>query len=82
MVAGAESTVERDGSVNAIMRRLLRALGVPPATAESMYQMLAIVGAMRQQDRPVFFQVLTDHFCPRCGIEQPEGDCQCGREES
>src|SRR5690606_33301880 len=32
---------------------------------------------MTSRERVVAFQVLTDYFCPHCGIEQPPGDCQC-----
>lgn len=34
--------------------------------------------AMTQRQRVVVFQVLCDFYCPRCGVDQPEGDCQCG----
>lgn len=29
--------------------------------------------------RVTIFQILHDYFCWRCGIEQPPGDCQCGK---
>lgn len=39
--------------------------------------MSARMETLSQRQRLVVYQVLTDFFCPGCGIEQPYGDCQC-----
>lgn len=34
---------------------------------------------LNQNQRITVFQILGDFFCPRCGVEQPKGDCQCDK---
>lgn len=39
------------------------------------------IGKLTQDQRLTIFDMFSDFFCPRCGIEQPPGDCQCGTSE-
>jgi len=56
-----------------------RVLGSFPhqSTSKVVLSLVEWLGTLSADQRATCFQVLVDFYCPRCGIEQPEGDCQC-----
>lgn len=49
------------------------------AAEDAIDAMREAMERMTQRERVVSFQVLGDFYCHRCGIDQPEGDCQCAK---
>ena len=53
------------------------------ARAKSLIgDLIDVMEKMPKGARIMVFAVLGDFFCRRCGIEQPPGDCQCGKTDA
>jgi hypothetical protein len=44
---------------------------------DAVGNLIDMMKKMHPDARIMVFAALDDFFCRRCGIEQPEGDCQC-----
>jgi hypothetical protein len=54
------------------------ALEIGPAGVRALRDVLEFMQRLTPDQRVTVQQAISDYFCPRCGIEQPEGDCHCG----
>lgn len=66
----------------AIRKSIMAANGIsmPDDDFDAIELLRSHMESMTPTQRVGVFQVLTDFFCPRCGIDQPYGDCQCQRD--
>lgn len=63
-----------------VIERINAANGNAPFSDETRDALQGMLNALKhtsREDRVVIFQILTDHYCPHCGIDQPLGDCHC-----
>ena len=50
---------------------------LPDDAYDAMNALRVRMDTLTNRQRVVIFQVLTDFFCQRCGVDQPPGDCRC-----
>jgi hypothetical protein len=54
---------------------------MPENACDAVQALIDAMDSLSPYQRITCYDMLSDYFCTRCGIEQPPGDCQCGAED-